>query len=360
LIFSDNQKDRDLNISKETKIGTIIVLAVVLLIWGLNFLKGKNIFAPETEFIAIYPRISSLVEGNPVYINGYRVGQVTKIRFHPDSLGQIVVRFSMAKGTFPLGDDTKAMIYSADLLGSKAIELVLGSSNVFVQPGDTLQGTVEMELADQVNAQIKPLKDKSLELIQSIDEAVRVVQTILDDEVVESIGSGFESFQRSLVKFERISTNMDNLVASNMGKLDDIFSKVQSITTTFNNNSEALTNVIQNLSAISDSIAKADFATTLNNINDALNATSDIMMKINNGDGTMGLLLNDDKLYNELTMAAIDLNMLLLDMRLNPGKYVPLKRRRKVKELERDSIFLWKMMNVNDQIIDKTRRDTAQ
>jgi len=338
----------------------VIVVAVVLMIWGLNFLKGKNIFAPETEFTAIYPRISSLVEGNPVYINGYRVGQVTKIKFHPDSIGKIVVRFSVAKGTIPISYDTHAMIYSADLLGSKAIELVLGDSTVFVHPGDTLQGTVELELAEQVNAQIKPLKDKSLELIKSIDEAVRVVQTILDQEVVESIGTGFESFQRSLVKFERIATNMDKLVASNMSKLDDIFSKVQSITTTFNNNSEALTNVINNLSAISDSIAKADFATTLNNVNDALNATSEIMVKINSGDGTMGLLLNDDKLYNELTMAAIDLNMLLLDMRLNPGKYIPLKRRGKKMELKRDSVFLWKMMNINDQIIDKTRKDTTR
>ena len=113
------------------------------------------------------------------------------------------------------------------------------------------------------------------------------------------------------MKFERIANNMDELVAANKGKLNDIFSQVQSITVNFNNNSEQLTNVIQNLSAISDSVAKADFATTLNNVNDALKATSEIMLKINNGQGTMGLLLNDDKLYNELSMAAIDLNMLL-------------------------------------------------
>ena len=150
---------------------------------------------------------------------------------------------------------------------------------------------------------------------------------------------------------------MRELVDANKGKLNDIFSQVQSITVNFNNNSEQLTNVIQNLSAISDSVAKADFATTLNNVNDALKATSEIMLKINNGQGTMGLLLNDDKLYNELSMAAIDLNMLLLDMRLNPGKYVPLKRRGKKKEMERDSLYYEHMMKINDQIIDKIRND---
>jgi len=336
------------------------VISVALLIWGLNFLKGKNIFSSEKEYTAIYSRISSLVEGNPIQINGFKVGQVSKVYFHPDGLGKVVVRFTVAEGTVALPYDTEAMIYSADLLGSKAIELVLGDSSLILKPGDTLLTSVELELADQVNQQIAPLKKKTEELIASIDTAVRIVQNILSQEVMEHVGKGFESFQRSFVKFESIANNMDDLVEANKGKLNDIFSKIQSIAVNFNNNNEALTNVIQNLSAISDSVAKADFATTLNNVNDALNATSEIMMKINSGEGTMGLLLNDDKLYNELTMAAIDMNMLLLDMRLNPGKYVPLKRRRKKKEVERDSIYYENMMKINDQIIDKIRTDTLK
>ena len=348
-----------MKISKETKIGVVIVISVGLMIWGLNFLKGKNIFNPEIEYVSTYPKISALVEGNPVYVNGYRVGQVSKIYFHPDGLGRIIVRFTVSKETVPLPIDTKAMIYSSDLLGSKAIELVLGKDTVnFLEPGANIEGAVEMDIAEAVNATIAPLKRKTEDLIASVDSAVIIVQRILNNEVMDHIGKGFESFQRSFMKFENIATNMDELVEANKGKLNDIFSKIQSITTNFNNNNEKLTNVIKNLSAISDSIAKADFATTLNNVNDALNATSEIMMKINEGEGTLGLLLNDDKLYNELTMAAIDLNMLLLDMRLNPGKYVPLKRRGKKKEMERDSVFYEKMMKINDQIIDKTALDT--
>ncbi|MBL4657115.1 MAG: MCE family protein [Flavobacteriales bacterium] len=350
-----------MKISKETKIGFVIVLSVLLLIWGLNFLKGKNIFSSEQTYTAIYKRISSLVEGNPVYVNGFKVGQVKRVYFHPNNSGKIVVLFTVAAGTVPLPFDTEAMIYSADLLGSKAIELVLGKDTaIYLLPGDTLLSSVELELADQVNQQIAPLKRKTEELMASIDSAVGIVQNILNNEVMEHVGKGFESFQRSFKKFENIATNMDDLVEANKGKLNDIFSKVQSITTNFNSNNEELTNVIKNLSAISDSVAKADFATTLNNVNDALNATSEIMMKINDGDGTLGLLLNNDKLYNELTMAAIDLNMLLLDMRLNPGKYVPLKRRGKKKEMKRDSIYYENMMEINDQIIDKISNEALQ
>ena len=337
------------------------MLSVVLFIWGLNFLKGKNIFTTQKEYVAIYARISSLVEGNPVQVNGFKVGQVSKVYFHPNGLGKVVVRFTVSEETVRLPFDTEAMIYSSDLLGSKAIELVLGKDTAyFFEAGDTLLSSVELELADQVNQQIAPLKKKTEELISSVDSAVIIVQKILNNEVMEHIGKGFESFQRSFVTFERIAVSMDDLVRENKGKLNDIFSKIQSITVNFNNNNEQLTNVIQNLSSISDSIAKADFATTLNNVNDALNATSEIMMKINNGEGTIGMLLNDDKLYNELSMAAIDLNMLLLDMRLNPGKYMPLKRRRKPKEMERDSIYYEYMMKINDQIIDKIQPDSTK
>lgn len=331
------------------------------MIWGLNFLKGKNIFSQEMEYVAIYPKISALVEGNPVYINGYHVGQVTHIYFHPNGQGKIVVQFTVAKGTVPLPQDTEAMIYSSDLLGSKAIDLVLGKDTAyFLEPGDTILASVEMEIGEAVNATIAPLKKKTEELIASVDSAVGIVQNILNKEVMDHVGKGFESFQRSFVKFEQIANNMDDLVDANKSKLNDIFSKVQSITVNFNNNNEDLTNAIQNLSSITDSLAKADFATTLNNVNDALNATSEIMLKINNGEGTLGLLLNDDKLYNELSMAAIDLNMLLLDMRLNPGKYVPLKRRGKKKEMERDSIYYENMMKINDQIIDNIRKDSLE
>lgn len=350
-----------MKISRETKIGFVIVLAVGLLIWGLNFLKGKNIFSSEKEYTAIYHRISSLVEGNPVHLNGFKVGQVKMIYFHPDNSGKVIVRFTVADGTVPLPFDTEAMIYSSDLLGSKAIELVLGKDTAFfLIPGDTLLSSVELELADQVNQQIAPLKMKTEQLMSSIDSAVGIVQNILNNEVMEHVGKGFESFQRSFKMFENIANNMDEIVESNKGKLNDIFTKIESITTNFNNNNEALTNVIQNLSAISDSVAKADFATTLNNVNDALNATSEIMMKINDGEGTLGLLLNDDKLYNELSMAAIDLNMLLLDMRLNPGKYIPLKRRGKKKEMARDSMYYENMMKINDQIIDKISNEALE
>ena len=171
------------------------------------------------------------------------------------------------------------------------------------------------------------------------------------------MGKGFESIRSSFEKFENVANDLEDIVDQNKGKINDIFSMVQSIVNNFNNNNEKLSLIMNNLSMITDSIAKADFATTLKNVNYALKSTSEIMVKVNNGQGTIGQLLNDDKLYNELSTAALDLNLLLLEIRKNPGKFMPLKRNRKNIVIERDSVYYRNMMQVDSIIIHNHIRD---
>jgi len=347
-----------LRISSEAKIGFVVVVAIALLVWGINFLKGANIFSGEREYCAIYSRINNLVEGNPVQLNGFKIGQVSSVYFHPNNSGKVVVRFTVSKGTIDLPKDSEAQIFSSDLLGSKAIEIKLGTdTSSFLINGDTLSSDVEMELAEQVNQQIAPLKKKTEALIASVDSAVIIVQEILNEEARESLGKGFESIRSSFEKFENVANDLEDIVDQNKGKINDIFSMVQSIVNNFNNNNEKLSLIMNNLSMITDSIAKADFATTLKNVNYALKSTSEIMVKVNNGQGTIGQLLNDDKLYNELSTAALDLNLLLLEIRKNPGKFMPLKRNRKNIVIERDSVYYRNMMQVDSIIIHNHIRD---
>ena len=342
--------------SKEARIGAVVTIAIVLLIWGLNFLKGNNIFSAEREYYAIYQRIDGLVEANPILVNGFKVGRVSSIYFHPDNSGNIIVKLVIDKKAINLPKDTKAMIFSSDLLGSKSIELKLGEDSVYLQYGDTLVSEIEENLKEAVNRQIAPLKKKTEELIGSIDSAVTIVQDILNKEARENLSKSFESFKRSFENFEQTSIDLNALIGGNKERLNNIFINIESISSNFKQNNEQLTNMINNFSAISDSIVKADFATTLLKANSALLAASDIMNKINNGEGSLGLLLNDQRFYNELVIAAIDLNILLLDIRTNPGKYAPLKRRRRIKPLVRDDIYYKNMLKIDSAIINNTRR----
>jgi phospholipid/cholesterol/gamma-HCH transport system substrate-binding protein len=311
-----------LKISKEAKIGAVVSLAIALLVWGLNFLKGENIFSNKKDYYAIYSRIDGLTEGNAVQVNGYKVGRVSNVAFHPDQSGHVVVMFSLSGNAIHLPVDSRAKIFSSDLLGSKAVELIIGRDTTYLNSGDTLISEIEMNLQESVNRQIAPLKKKTEELISSIDSAVIIVQHILNEEARENLGQGFESIKRSFAKFESAANNLDELVGENKEKINDIFTKIQGIAGTLNRNNKALQNVIRNFSSISDSLVKADVASTFENANKAMLDASQIMDKINAGEGSIGLLVNNDSLYNNLDAVAADLDKLVKDINEHPKKYV--------------------------------------
>ncbi|RLD69179.1 MAG: MCE family protein, partial [Bacteroidetes bacterium] len=145
---------------KQILIGVSFLLAIALFIWGYNFLKGKDIFNKQTVYIAKYHQVSGLEVSNPVLINGVRVGQVSKIYFAPDMSGDVIVEI-MTHNKFPVPDNSVAKITSADLMGSKIIDLRLGDSPDIAQDGDTLASSIEASLMDEVNAQVQPIKRKA-------------------------------------------------------------------------------------------------------------------------------------------------------------------------------------------------------
>ena len=312
-----------MKIRKEIKIGVVVTAALSLLIWGLNFLKGENILSNKQMFYAVYTQIDGLVEGNPVQVSGHKIGQVGKIFFHPDKSGLVVVNFVLDKETIKLPKDTRARIYSSDLLGSKAVQLVLGTdTSGYLSSGDTLISDLEANLQESVNATILPLKIKAEELISSMDSAVTIVQLILNEKARGDLEAGFESIKRSFATFESAATNLDDLIATNKGRITDIFVSIQSIASNLNDKNSELAKIIDNFAMISDTLAKANIAETLENASTALSQAARIMEKINNGEGTMGLLINNDSLYNNLESASLELDLLLKDINKRPKRYV--------------------------------------
>ncbi len=311
-----------LKISKSTKIGFFITIAIAILIWGVNYLKGINFFRGEDKYYVVYERIEGLVESSPVLINGFQVGQIRDIHFHPGKSGKIVVSF-VVDDEFKLPKYTIARIYSSDIMGTKAIELILGRSLYFFHNlGDTLLPEIEGTLKETVNAQVLPIKKKAEDLLLSIDSVMTVVQFIFNEATRDNLSQTFEGMKATILNLEKISASFDILLVDEKGKIADIFSNIESITSNLKNNNEALTNVIENFSSISDTIAKSDIANTIYNANKALTQVNELIGKINKGEGTMGLLINNDKLYNDLQDAACNLNKLLEDLKENPKRYV--------------------------------------
>lgn len=310
-----------MKLNKEIKVGIIVTVAIALFIYGINFLKGTDLFSHQRTFYAVYKNVSGLVQANPVNLNGFKVGIVKNIEVQPDAHGTIVVMFTVTEDNVQIPRNTIARVGSSGLLGSMEVQLLLGDSKTYAQDGDTLASEVQEDLKSVVDKQIAPLKQKAEGLISSIDSVMVVIQAVFNKDARDDLTQSFESIKNAIATFEKTSLRLDTLVASEKSKLSSIFSKVESITTTIANNNAKLSNALNNISNITDSLAKSNLTSTINNTNKTMADVSSVMEKINKGEGSIGLLVNDKKLYSQLDSSSAALNALLEDMKKYPGRY---------------------------------------
>lgn len=306
---------------KEIKIALIFLLSVFVVYWGINYLKGKNIFSSQTILYAEYDHIAGLQEANPIMLNGYKIGQVSKIEFADGNQGKLKVSLLITED-INIPKNSIARIGSSDLLGSKAIIMFLGDSKDYAKNGDKLKSELERDLKDEVSMQILPLKNKAEELLSSFDSVLVIFQTIFDENTRKNISASFESIENTIKSLEHTSYNLDTLMSSQKNRLAHIISNVESITANLKNNSDKINHIFENLDSFSDSISKSDFKRVIYNANNSLDQFNTVMTKINSGEGSMGMLVNDTVLYNNLNNSASELDLLIEDLRLNPKRYL--------------------------------------
>ncbi len=310
-----------MTISKEAKVGVVGILALACFIFGFNYLKGINFFSSQNKFYAVYDDIDGLVEANPLIVNGYKVGLVSEIRFIPDGSHRIVVSM-LLDNKIKVPSNSTAKVVSSDILGSKAIDLLIGDSPTFAVSGDTLISAMEDDLATSVNKSIAPLKKKAEGLISSVDSVMIVVQEVLNKDARKNLSKSFSDVSKAIFSLQTTAYRLDTLVKSQKKAVESITSNLSEITTTIKNKKDELDNAIGNFSAISDSLVKANITSTINHADKTLEQTASILHKIDSGEGSMGMLINNDSLYINLAKASEDLDKLLIDVKEHPKRYV--------------------------------------
>jgi len=312
-----------LKISTEIKTGLIAIAAIAMFIWGYNFLKGNNLLSKQRVFYAVYNKVEGLNQSNPVLINGVKVGSIQEIDFTPDMSGSVLVKMQLTNMDFAIPKNTNAQIISADLLGSKAINLMLGNDSTgLAMDGDTLPSSVKATLTDEVNRTVEPIKVRALSLFAQLDSVISNVNGVLNEKTRDNLTASIESVKNTIQNLESTSAGIDTFVVSESDRLKLIFANIQSISNNLKENNDEISNIIKNISTLSDTLVKAQVTETIAETNRVLGQTADIMKKINEGQGSLGLLLNNDSLYNNLTKASTDLDSLFADMKKNPNRYV--------------------------------------
>lgn len=287
----------DMKHNKELKIGIAFVAALALFVFGINFLKGINLFSPTNTYYLVYDNLDGLVVSNGVYIKGYKVGQVKDIKYdfkrqHP-FLVEIIINDDIE---LPAG--SIANLYDASLLGGKGINLILGTESRHYASGDTLPTDIEKGLIGSL-AEVVPTLQTT---IGHVDSTVVSVNMLLNsDEIAHSL----ENIEAVTSDLKSTSKRLDYMMNV---EIPPVINKADK--------------TLANINNISEQLNEADYKRIMLGIDTAIQNVQEIAGKFNSSEGTVGQLLTNHSLYDSINTTIGSVNALVLDLKANPKKYV--------------------------------------
>jgi phospholipid/cholesterol/gamma-HCH transport system substrate-binding protein len=307
--------------SKYAKLGFLIVVSLVILFWGLSYLKGNDIFKKNNYYFVVYERIDGLLESNKVTMNGYQIGQVKNINFAPNKTGKLIVTL-LIDASFEIPVNSLAQIISSDIMGTRSIRMVLSSENTYYRSNDTIPGAIESDLKEQVSLQVLPIKNKAEQLLSTLDSAITVLTVIFNEDARKNLSQSFANINKTIENTQKITGDLQQIVSSEKGSIQQIVLNIEEITNFLSRNTKELEKTINNLSNFSDTLSQISVTPIITNIAEASNQILSTLEKLNSDKNTAGLLLNDDQLYVDITALSENLSFLIKDIQANPKRYL--------------------------------------
>jgi phospholipid/cholesterol/gamma-HCH transport system substrate-binding protein len=308
-----------MKITNETKIGAMAVVGIVLLVLGFNFLKGKSLFKKERHIYAVYQDVQGLNKSNPVVINGLQVGNISNLDGGKD-MKRIVVTVNITKD-INIPDNSLGVI-NPNLLGSPSLEIQLGSSANFLKNGDTLITTLSGGAFDEALKIINPVLYEVRNAVKSLDSVLHIVTGVFDPGAKSNIRGILANLNTTTQSFALSAKSLQLLLDMQNGALSTSLNNVSAFTANLNANNEKLNSILENAKVASAKFADINLKNTLDSLNAAVVNFKQSAEKINSREGSLGLLLNDKALYNNLQSTTNKINILLDDIRVHPKRYV--------------------------------------
>jgi len=337
--------------SRETRIGILSIIVIAASIWGYKFIKGQNIFSSQQFFYIEYDDVGQMQPSSPVFNLGYQVGTVTDIYRKPDSHDKVVVEIEVIK-KFKTPKETVAVIQQS-AMGDKSIHLEFTkpcSGADCAQSGDYLKGLSKSVLGSMMDP--GELQVYMTEVTKGLKEVTTGLNEMVNDPN-NVIGKSMSDMQSTMANLKTMTSLVNKELRQN-GKVDDILVNVNKLTESIEE--QKIKSILNNADSISGKINEMDMKSIVDNTNKTMAETQAAIAKmtktmeqadktinefnallagINKGEGSLGKIVKDDKLYDELKEAAKSTNILMTDLQQRPQRYIPFKSARKVKKVDR-------------------------
>jgi len=302
-----------MKISNETKIGALAAVSITVLILGFNFLKGQKVFEKSKKIYAVFNNVEGVEVSNAVKINGLLVGNVSAIKETDKDLKSILIEINLKKDIH-IPKNSIAEIQTS-LLTSPVIVIKKGDATDFVDNGDTLVSREKPGLLAQVESNINPIVGQLNGTLKSLDSLVEVVGSMFDPRAKNN-------FATILANLAGSSASLQQMLNSQTGTLAKSLNNVDTFTKNLAGNSGHINETLANLDKTTSKLANSKIEETVESIHSTMTQLNTAISKLNSNNGSLGLLLNDRKLYLNLESTSHSLNTLLDDLRMHPKRYV--------------------------------------
>lgn len=294
---------------KEVKLGIIACIIIAATFLAVDFLKGKDLFTNDIKLHTSYSSVEGLSVSTPVTIQGYKVGNITEMSYDPQ---QRIYNISFTVlSEFDIPNDSYLEVYSSDILGSKALRIILGSSAEYFTSGESIKGEIASDLIGKLTSELSSTKSQVDTLLTNLNKTVNSVNVILNKENTENIASVMEDLQRTMSDIAKISATIKNKTP----EIESLITNFESVSNTIASSSESISKTLENAEQITSAITEAQ-------ISESINSLKNLLDGLQNESGTIGKLLTSDSLYNSITSLSSHLDSLVTKIEKDPKKYI--------------------------------------
>jgi phospholipid/cholesterol/gamma-HCH transport system substrate-binding protein len=309
-----------MTVSNETKVGALTAIAITLLILSFNFLKGKTLLKTGNYLYAKYTDTKGIKISNPVYVKGFQVGAVADIENADPNLESIIVSIKLTD-TYNIPANSVAVI-NENPLGTPSIEIKLGDNKAFLQQGDTLQTAESKGILSGVMDKLGPVTKQLEKTIATLDTVLKNLNTVFDPQTKNNLQSVIANVNKTTESLVVSSASLQQMLNQQTGSIAQSMNNVNKFTKNLSENNERINQSINNVTKATENFSKADLVGSVDQLKTAIGNLNALVAKINSDEGSLGKLINDKALYNNLNNTIRSANILVDDLRVHPKRYV--------------------------------------